>query len=338
MKDPQTLEEISIPEDLKLTLEKKPFLLKESMVETKKIMIFSTKSNIRKLAASLYWLWDGTFSVVPHLFYQLWTIHGYVGLNFNRKCVPLLYVLMSGKSKELYSRVFEELMAIIQEEDNDLMTKYVICDFETAPISAAKEFMDIEMFGCVFHFSQSLIRNFSNELRKAYCNDGKVNLLMKELFSLAYVDPNLIQSSYDLLKPQLKELPGIDKFLDYFEKTWIGFSEVNAVGIMIKRQPKFNPKVWSAHKRILDGYPTTSNSIEAWNGRFKRLVGRSHVGLFEIIRHMREEQRIVEGTAFYLESARDRKNRQSDDDRIYQILDDPPKDLQVFMSSCATNL
>ena len=107
-KEPKSLEEIGIPAELKMTLDQKPFLLSDLNIGEKKILIFSTKSNIRRLFSSLYIMWDGTFSVVPHLFYQLWTIHGYVGLNSNRMCVPLVYVLMSGKSTELYSQVFQE--------------------------------------------------------------------------------------------------------------------------------------------------------------------------------------------------------------------------------------
>ena len=230
-------------------------------------------------------------------------------------------------------------MAIIEKEEIQMLTKFVICDFESAPMTAAKEFMDVEIFGCFFHFSQALIRNFNSDLRNGYDNSVPINLRMKEVFALAYVDPENIQTAYDLLKPKLQGIPGIDSFLEYFEKTWIGLRVQNRSGVMVKRQPKFHPKIWSVYHRTIDGFPNTTNFVEAWNGRFKRLVGRNHVGIFELIKQMKEEQRIVEGKIEKLEAGRIIQVKyESQSDRIYRIISDPPQDLEVYMSSCAKNL
>ncbi|RNA44990.1 hypothetical protein BpHYR1_007574 [Brachionus plicatilis] len=46
---------------------------------------------------------DGTFDITPRLFLQVYTIHAII----NEKCLPLIYCLMPGKIKALYSRVLD---------------------------------------------------------------------------------------------------------------------------------------------------------------------------------------------------------------------------------------
>ncbi|POG64927.1 hypothetical protein GLOIN_2v1671146, partial [Rhizophagus irregularis DAOM 181602=DAOM 197198] len=53
---------------------------------------------------------DGMFKIVSRIFYQLYTIHGPVGAEENSRILPLVYVLMSGKSKELYQVLFQNLI------------------------------------------------------------------------------------------------------------------------------------------------------------------------------------------------------------------------------------
>ena len=50
---------------------------------------------------------DGTFKTVPLLFQQMYTIHAPVG-GENACVLPLVYVLMTGKSEECYTNVGAE--------------------------------------------------------------------------------------------------------------------------------------------------------------------------------------------------------------------------------------
>ncbi len=55
------------------------------------------------------WFGDGTFKIVPKVFYQLYVLH--VQWSGSRKTIPVLYALMSGKSKENYLSLFDFIKA-----------------------------------------------------------------------------------------------------------------------------------------------------------------------------------------------------------------------------------
>ena len=55
-----------------------------------KMIIFATAANLNYLGRSDIWYGDGTFTVCPFLFYQLYTLHAEV----HGQIVPLLYSLL----------------------------------------------------------------------------------------------------------------------------------------------------------------------------------------------------------------------------------------------------
>lgn len=70
--------------------------------------MFATNAALNLLASSPNWLGDGTFKVVPSMFYQLYVIH--VQWKQSYKTVPVVFALMEGKSKEDYLSLFGFLM------------------------------------------------------------------------------------------------------------------------------------------------------------------------------------------------------------------------------------
>jgi hypothetical protein len=53
----------------------------------------SEKKHVAALSLSFMFSMDGTFKVVMRLFYQLYTIHGFIDNAEKRKTVPLLYAV-----------------------------------------------------------------------------------------------------------------------------------------------------------------------------------------------------------------------------------------------------
>lgn len=91
-KNPQSLLELKFPEEYRNTVSNKPFLLYDSfdlmdeeMDALSRSLIFTTSENLTFLSKCDELYMDGTFSVTPHLFKQLYTIHG----NFNEKKIHI---------------------------------------------------------------------------------------------------------------------------------------------------------------------------------------------------------------------------------------------------------
>ena len=103
---PQSLQAIDVPTNLRVTISGEQFLAKEITLGEDKIMIFCTISNLQHLQNADFWIMDGTFKTVPTLFQQLYTIHAQVGGESNSRVLPMVYALMTSKSKENYERLF----------------------------------------------------------------------------------------------------------------------------------------------------------------------------------------------------------------------------------------
>ena len=69
------------------------------------IIMFATTRNLTHLGRADIWYGDGTFSVHPNIFYQLYTIHAEV----HGKIVPVVYSLLSSKSKQFYKFMWSQL-------------------------------------------------------------------------------------------------------------------------------------------------------------------------------------------------------------------------------------
>ena len=70
--------------------------------------------------------------------------------------VPLVYVLMSGKTTESYQNMLHMIMSRMSAP---VACETVITDFEQAAITAFRNSLpNARVRGCFFHFQQSLIR------------------------------------------------------------------------------------------------------------------------------------------------------------------------------------
>lgn len=79
-KNPRDVSELILPEEYCKTIKGKKILLydssKENGEDDSRFLIFGTKENLKFLAQCDHVYMDGTFSVVPVIFKQLYTIHG----------------------------------------------------------------------------------------------------------------------------------------------------------------------------------------------------------------------------------------------------------------------
>lgn len=85
---PKTLRDLTIPDTLRTTIDGEQFLIKDSLVDNERLLLFCTKNNIYRLSLANYLIMDGTFWTVPTIYRQLYTIHAPVGGD-NYKILPL---------------------------------------------------------------------------------------------------------------------------------------------------------------------------------------------------------------------------------------------------------
>ena len=117
------------------------------------IVIMCNKDKVKCLSGMKYILMDGTFSVAPPGFMQVYTIHGGFdkGIHFT-----LFYVVMKRRREDDYRRVFSRIQQFCIEEFNFSLFnegRIVITDYEKVVFAALKQY-GCRMQGCIFHFAQ----------------------------------------------------------------------------------------------------------------------------------------------------------------------------------------
>jgi MULE transposase domain/FLYWCH zinc finger domain len=294
--EPDSLGGLIIPEDLTKTLDGSEFLVRDSVIDEDRILLFTTIVNVRYLEQSSFWIMDGTFKTVPTIFRQLYTIHGRVGGNENSRIMPLVYALMSRKSEGCYRRMLQDLIDFGSEYNINLQPQFVLTDFEQAAINAtSREFQGVQNKGCFFHLAQSIYRRIQTSgLSVQYGTDENFSLLIRHIPALAFLPPNDIPAAFDELKGHIP--PEANEIVEWFENNYVHgrIRRTLRDDNVIRASPLFPPVFWSVIDNIEYAFPRTQNSVEAWHRRWETLVGVAHLGVFKIIKEMQKEQNRVQ--------------------------------------------
>src|SRR5438132_4762905 len=343
--EPQSLWNIIIPENMKKTLDGSNFLVKDSIIGEDRTLLFTTVTNVHNLEQSHFWIMDGTFRTVPTLFRQLYTIHGRIGSGENSRIVPLVYALMSSKSRGCYERLFQDLIDFSDEQDIHLQPQFIMTDFEQAAINAANtKFQGAQNKGCLFHLAQSVYRKIQSfGLATQYGTDENFSLSIRQIPALAFLNPSEIPEAFDQLKNDIPE--EANRVVQWFEDNYVHGRVRRTLrnGNIIRDAPMFPPLFWSVVDNIEYTFPRTINSVEAWHRRWEVLVGRDHVGIFKIIKDIQKEQNkvqleiemVLRGTPRPSQRQRDRDR----ETRIQTILNDRSnRSIMDFLRGIAYNI
>jgi hypothetical protein len=87
------------------------------------------------LARSNRWFLDGTFSVSPHLFRQLFVVRAIL----DAKAVTCVYAFLSGKSQVVYEKLFRIIQQAIAPFSDNIISRHVTVDFELSVIGAIRK-------------------------------------------------------------------------------------------------------------------------------------------------------------------------------------------------------
>ena len=124
---------------------------------------------------------DGTFSVSPPQFTQLYTVHG---LKDDHQVV-CCYALLPNKRGETYV----EFLRQVNRLSNGATPETIMIDFEQACITAIpRVFPHASVYGCHFHLCKSIYRHIQSEgLQERYIENEEFRTNMRYLRWLLYL-------------------------------------------------------------------------------------------------------------------------------------------------------
>ena len=115
------------------------------------ILIFASSVQLYVLQTAVELLVDGTFKVVPEIFYQLFIIHAVYG----HHVVPVVYVLLRRKNADTYFRLIDKVTKVAP----NWLPASIMMKFQRAPISALQnKCPSVFLSGCFFHLWHSMHR------------------------------------------------------------------------------------------------------------------------------------------------------------------------------------
>lgn len=160
---PASRQALVIPPQFQDTSAGNRFLLKSG--HNNRYVIWASDENLRELCNAQHVSMDGTFSTVPAIFQQLFTVHAF----FDNHLLPLVYVLMAKKTTSAYVKVFRALKAACLNLGCQLQPVDIMTDFESGLIPAIQqEFSNARHKGCHFHHCQVTIAK-SNDNETTSC-------------------------------------------------------------------------------------------------------------------------------------------------------------------------
>ena len=245
-----------------------------------RILLFASKRSLKVLASSRNWFFDATFKCSPTLFYQLFILHALVKDN----TIACVFVLMSKKTQEQYSMVFEKLK---EETPYPLQPVTVVSDFELAAISAFKEsFPDATMTGCFFHLTQAIWRNTQErELAGIYRENENVRFFVKALGALAFVPSQDVADAFDDLQDDDDFPEELSDLYSYFEATYIGRRLRRG-----RRAPRYPVKFWNIRSRLLEGLPRTNNQVEGFHRGVQATLDCDKPSIWKCLKFLKNEE------------------------------------------------
>ena len=309
-----------LPVEYQTTLSGQQFLLYDSGVgDVNRIFVFGSPDGVSLLQRSGNWFCDGTFKVVPEIFYQLYTVHALTGTNV----FPCIYALLPNKTQVTYNRLFRELSAVT----NGASPTSVLMDFEKAALNAFEVVHpNTEIVGCFFHLCKSIWKKIQGSgLQQWYQDDDDFSLHARMIMALAFVPPADLDAAFDDLFTEIRNNfnNDFDDILNYFEDTYIGRLRRNGR----RDAPLFPGEMWNMYNRTRNHLPRTNNNVEGWHNGLQAHINACHPSLWKFLNVMKREENLsrVKLTQCLGGIPQEENKRYKDmNEQIMNIVDDYP--------------
>ncbi|XP_050406180.1 uncharacterized protein LOC126821734 [Patella vulgata] len=267
---PQTRNDIQLPDSYTKTTSGDDFLLHAAA--DNRFLVFSTQENLYHLANADTIYCDGTFSMSPTLFTQIYTIHAFV----HNKMFPLVYALLPDKKEATYVEflrcVRDKTLALVNV---NLNPGHVFTDFEVSMQNAVRTVLPrSELKGCFFHFGQCIWRNAQKYgLQADFSRVPEINKIVKQAAALPLIP---IQQVEDVWLHALDDAPLQDarvlQFADYVTEFWV--------------EGQHGRMMWNHFHT--EG-PRTTNHVEGWHSKITSIIATPHPNIFKLVAFFKNE-------------------------------------------------
>lgn len=178
---------------------------------------------------------DATFFATPRPYKQYFIVHGV----FKGNVLPILHVLMTKKSFELYKGVLAKLKTIAPA----FKPVAGMSDFEKASRKAFLEaFPDMKLSGCQFHYAKSIYAKIQKVgLTNVYASNKDFKRWGRMLMSIPFLPEDQIEPAFQQLKQQAlglveaaEEKTMVKQLLKYWQNFWllqVGPSNLTVFGL-----------------------------------------------------------------------------------------------------------
>ena len=173
-----------------------------------KIVLFETVENLRRLTEAESLFVDGTFSICPSIFYQVFSIH----IMKQEQTFPTVYALLLNKQRQTYSRTLMLMMPL----GLNLSPATVVSDFELAIIQAVSlNFQQVTHRGCYYHFMQALWRKLQS-LSLAQCDmssNPTLKHFVKKMAAISFCPLPFVRTPWLAVQKEAPRIPHMDELV-----------------------------------------------------------------------------------------------------------------------------
>lgn len=259
-------------------------VLHDSLSDTNepRIIVMGDRTVVDAMMRAKQWLGDGTFKVVPTLFYQLYT-----HFVFDEGVNPAaLYCLLPDKTQATYQR----LMPVIRNLMPQAAPEVILTDFEMAPMNVLRAaYPAARITGCYFHLTQSVLRKVQElGLKTAYETDETFCQFARCLSALAFVPENDVADAFDELVEDLPQHERIEELVTYFEHSYIRGRRLRGRG---ERYGPclFSIPTWNKRDDAGSGLARTTNICEGWHNALQSLFSCQHPTMWTFLDGMSKD-------------------------------------------------
>jgi hypothetical protein len=163
---PATYADVRLPEEYTTTTNNQQFLQYDNDQNAEnRMLVFHSPDNLERLANAQTFFMNGTFSVAPHPFKQLYTIR----VRFKDVTVTAIYAFLPNKCQDTYRELFQSIVDNCHASNLQLNVQTIITDFEDTVLRAATTVFGrhINHQGYFYHLTQASWRKIQ-QLRLAF--------------------------------------------------------------------------------------------------------------------------------------------------------------------------